>query len=177
MSFSLKLLDQYWIDKNPQNTTDLCSHGLISLTVNEVVISDEQDVDWTVSTAALALLRTLNTDFIDSDQYPPLIPHCGQLGMIGCPISISWDVIHLQDTILLKNFYKNPSTNEKHKIIFEGLEILLPKLLYIRKIIQFADAIQYFFKPTPRSFSNDYEQQEHELFWLEFNKLLQKNRP
>ena len=74
--FRIRILDQYWITKDSDNKTDLCSHGLINLKINESTISDESDDDWTISTAGLMLLRTVESDHTDNNIYP-VIQHCG----------------------------------------------------------------------------------------------------
>ena len=113
--FKIRILDQYWITKNPDNRTDLCSHGLIDLRINNICISDETDDDWTISTTGLMLLRTVESDH-DVDGPYPIIPHCGQLGMIGCPISIDWTVEHQGDEIIVKDIKKYPTTDEREVI-------------------------------------------------------------
>jgi len=174
--FKIKILDQYWVDKNPNNKDDLCSHGLLSITADELTITDENDIDWTLSTTGLTLLRTLSNDFISADSSYPIVQHCGQLGMIGCPISLTWDVIHNGELVTLKNFQKLLTTNEKDAIKFGDKEIQLDSTSYIREVVRFADNIKDFFDGHPRTFSDDHYKNDYESFWIEFNKLLDKNR-
>ncbi len=175
-NFEINVLEQYWIDKIPNNVTDLCSHGLLSIKVNDVIITGEHDKDWTLSTAGLTLLRTLNNNFISENNHYPLIQHCGQLGMIGCPIHITWDVFHNEENVVLKNFEKLLTTNENDVISFKNLEITLPIIKYRREVVRFADSIKNFFIKAKKEILDNYTQNEYESFWNEFDRLLENNR-
>ena len=173
--FKIRILDQYWITKNPDNKIDLCSHGLIDLRVNDNCISDETDDDWTINTAGLMLLRTVESDHYVDDTYP-IIPYCGQLGMIGCPISIDWTVEHQDDNVIIKDIKKYPTTDGKEVIEYKGVIVEIGKIQYAREVVRFCDSIKDYFKGKERDFKNDYNKQEWESFWQEFNNLLEKNR-
>ena len=173
--FELKVLDQHWISKNPNDKTDLCSHGQIELRIGDQLISDENDDDWTISTSGLMLLRTLNLDHA-GDGMKPIILHCGMLSMLGCPICIDWSIEHKNDLVIIKNAKKIPSVNEKEVIHFPIGEVKIERVQYIREIIRFCDEIKGFFKDKPRDFSEEYEKNEWINFWSEFDRLLGKNR-
>ncbi|CAN5148409.1 hypothetical protein BH20ACI2_BH20ACI2_25260 [soil metagenome] len=83
---------------------DCCLHGGVYLRIGDVVVSDGNDPDWTVSTAAFNLLKTINQDHTVGEQRP-LIPHCGHTMWIletepdglylgGCDIGIDWNIKH-----------------------------------------------------------------------------------
>jgi len=67
----------------------------VRLTIGgEVIVAPERG-DVTISTSALALLRTLGHDH--SSRQPVaeyLLLHCGQLLMASCPHSVDWSVRH-----------------------------------------------------------------------------------
>ena len=173
--FKIRVLEQYWITKNPDNKTDLCSHGLISLKINDNCISDENDDDWTISTAGLMLLRTVESDHHVNDTYP-IIQHCGQLGMIGCPISIDWTVTHQEGEVIITDIKKYPTTDEKDVVEYKNVIARIEKIKYTREVVRFCDSIKDFFKEKDRDFQDDYDRQKWESFWQEFNKLLEKHR-
>jgi hypothetical protein len=99
----LRSIHLHWLE-NGDPFTDLCVHGGIYLRIGDFVISDGTDLDWTVSTAAFNLLRTLFQDqpLIGRE---PLIPHCGftmwpsnsepdGLYIPNCDIGINWSLKH-----------------------------------------------------------------------------------
>lgn len=174
-NFKIRILDQYWISKDPKDESDLCSHGVIRLEIGNEIISDSSDVDWTVSTAGLMLLRSLNSDHSVEDTYP-MIQHCGQLGMIGCPISIDWSVTHSDNTVTIRDVKKLMSTNSIDSIKFENIDAKIERRKYIREVVRFCDDIRSFTHQTPRNFENDIDRNEWDSFWSEFDKLLEKNR-
>src|SRR5512139_3816193 len=88
--FNIQILNQYWENQEDDNLYDLCSHGEMLLTINGIDVITQQDGEWTLSTSALHLLRSIFSDM--QGENIPMILHCGMLLMIGCPISVSWDV-------------------------------------------------------------------------------------
>ncbi|MBL0743230.1 hypothetical protein [Chryseolinea lacunae] len=171
----INIVDQYWTGKNPDNKTDPCSYGLLSITANDVPIVGEGDERWTISTSGLMLLRTLSNDFASANSRFPLIQHCGQLGMIGCPMHVTWDVFHQGTMVTLKNFQKLLSTDKRDLIHFD-VALELPLVSYVREVVRFADGIKFFFQKQPREFAKDDSTADYESFWQEFNGLLEKNR-
>ncbi|WP_366249168.1 hypothetical protein [Terribacillus aidingensis] len=85
--FNFKIETQYWLSNEEE---DLCSHGEIHLEVDGTVITQAgRGEEWGISESALALLRTLNADYISHPECEEgLILHgCGAMLMSGCPIS------------------------------------------------------------------------------------------
>ena len=173
--FKIRILDQYWISKNPDDRKDLCSHGLIELVIGDVIVSNESDIDWTISTSGLMLLRSINVDHIVDGDYP-IINHCGQLGMIGCPISIDWTIKSNDNEVCIEQVKKYPSTNREDVINFKGVNVRVERKKFIREIVRFCDDIKEFFKGKKREFRSDYDKKEWLNFWSEFDKLLDKHR-
>jgi len=68
-NFKIDIVDHHWIDHDPNNETDKCSHGLFILTIGDTkILTQEDDIDdWTTSTSVLKLLRTIENDFGDKD--------------------------------------------------------------------------------------------------------------
>lgn len=121
--FEIKILKQYWLEPPEE---DLCSHGEIYLNVNGTIITQSGiDEDWGISESALALLRTLDEDYIcDPDNEWGLILHgCGTILMMGCPISIHWTVKQLGDQVMLSDFVKVATTDSQTgSIYYPGLK-------------------------------------------------------
>ena len=74
--FELKIIDLHWI-KNVDDPIDLCAHGQVYLKIGEEILSNEQAGDWTLSAAALLLMRTIKMDYKKGDFGSQLIPCCG----------------------------------------------------------------------------------------------------
>ncbi|WP_053978594.1 hypothetical protein [Mangrovimonas xylaniphaga] len=174
-NFKIKILDQYWIDKNPNNKTDLCSHGLIQLEIGETIIIDELDNDWTLNTAGLMLLRTINNSH-DTNSSFPIIQHCGQLAMLGCPISVDWQVSHKNGNVVISDPRKLLTTDSKDLINYSIGQVNVERKTYIREIVRFCDEIKRFFKDKNRDFTDEYYKSEWSGFWQEFDDLLEKHR-
>jgi hypothetical protein len=99
----------HWME-NGDPFRDLCVHGGIYLRIGELVVSDGTDLDWTVSTAAFNLLRTILEDQ-PLEGREALIPHCGftmwqvssepdGLYIPNCDIGINWSLTHRADEVL-----------------------------------------------------------------------------
>lgn len=76
--FEIKILALHWVQYK-DDPTDLCAHGQIYVRIADEVIADKKDTggDWTLSSTALFLLRTLDRDYTPGDFYSQLVPHCG----------------------------------------------------------------------------------------------------
>lgn len=173
--FKIRILEQYWIDEKAECKTDLCSHGLLYLEIGDQIIANETDGDWTISTAGLMLLRTINTEHTVDENYP-IVQHCGQLGMLGCPISIDWTVIHKGESVIIQDVKKYPSTDKKDVIEYEVSKIDIERKKYIREVVRFCDSIKLFFVNQEKEFISQYEKEEWIGFWSEFDKILEKSR-
>jgi len=168
--FVLELLDQQWVDNKPRNVSDGCSHGRLQLVINGAHIVAEGDGEWTVSTSALRLLRTMFSDHA-SERGGPLILHCGMVMMASCPISVSWDVLHREGLVEIRNVIKVPTTDEATALRFAEADTLLTLVEYGRPILQLADDVARFFSTSrPRRFTDDYERAEFESFIKEFDE-------
>ena len=101
--------DLHWlVDDDPSQ--DLCAHGGVYLKINDAVISEGSDSEWTVSAASYYLLKTAWSDHkpgLDNQ----LIPCCGHsmvktddvedgLVIIGCPNGIDWEIKHVADNVI-----------------------------------------------------------------------------
>ena len=169
--FRLHILRQYWIDSDPNNYTDLCSHGEIYLRINSQEILTEADHDWTISTSTLLLLRTIFHDYNPGDE-SPLILHCGMLLMLSCPISATWSVAHREKKVFISKVRKNPTTNINDTIEFPKASMSLELREYAMPILKCAEEVAKFFrKGKKRKYSNDFDKNDYDKFWKEFNKL------
>ncbi|UNJ81365.1 hypothetical protein LIT32_25295 (plasmid) [Bacillus sp. CMF21] len=175
----IKIENQRWLCNDKE---DLCSHGEIILNVNGTIITQSYiDEEWGISESALALLRTLDKDYIcDPDIEEGLILHgCGTILMMGCPISIHWTVKHIDGQVILSDFVKVTTTNPKTgSIYYPGLEIKLSKNEYTNQVVSFAlQAKKLFDNSKEKLISDDFDKEMYEDFWDEYNQLLKSNSP
>lgn len=172
--FQLRILRQCWIDDDPNNDSDLCSHGQVYLRMNFQEILTELDGYWTVSTSALLLLRTLFQDY-DLNDESALILCCGQLMMASCPISVGWRVIHRDKKLFIDRIRKSPTTNVSDTIEFPEASIELELREYAAPILKCAeDVVDFFQESKKRKLIDAYDKKEYEKFWEEFTKLKTK---
>lgn len=167
--FELEIVKQYWINDDLEDKYDLCSHGLVYLKIGNNVITDEYDVDWTISTAGLILLRSLKLG-LDHKNDPPVFQCCGQLSFCGCPISISWDLELINGKVKISNIYKLVTTNEKDIKYFDT-DVILEYDQYKRSVFRFCNKIKNYFADKECEFENIEDKLEYEEFWKEFNRL------
>ncbi|MFB7141268.1 hypothetical protein ACFCYN_16585 [Gottfriedia sp. NPDC056225] len=172
--FEIKVSKQNWVCSQEE---DLCSHGEIYLNVNGTIITQPGlEEEWGISESALALLRTLNKDYIcDPNNEEGLILHgCGTILMNSCPISIHWTVQHLGDQVLLSNFVKVITTNPlTGSIYYRGLQVTISSKEYKELIVSFAIQAKKLFEDSQeKRIDDDFDKEMYKRFWDEFNELL-----
>lgn len=171
--FEIKIIDQYWIEKDLNDPNDLCSHGLIQLNINGMTISDDKDDDWTIATSGLQLLRSVKFGHKKNiDQ--PMILHCGYLDMINCTIGIDWNVERTDRGYFLSDFTKCPTNSFAEETKYDGLQANVKSQDYITEIINFCNEIKGFYKDKPRIFEEDFDEIEWNNFWNEFYEIYEQ---
>jgi hypothetical protein len=171
--FEIEINGQRWITDEPESVrNDLCSHGDIRLVIGgRVIASGDGRGDYTISTSALALLRTLDRDYSsDPAADNQLILHCGTLLMTSCPIGIYWSVTHVGGRVRLTN----PALCEEIGSIrdFPGLSVDLAEAVYRRQIVAFAQKAKQPFVGIEKVFHEDWEHDLYEEFWREYDARL-----
>ena len=180
-NFELKILSQHWIkDDGVYDKNDICSHGELFLKIGGEVLSDSASGSWSLSTAALFLLRTLDRDCQINDFTNYLIPCCGHTMMflekgdefattLGCIHGIDWTVKHKDGMVEL--------TTER------GNKTSLPFDFYKNKILDFVNEVEAFYgdpnEKTPyeknKNNNDGYETPAvFAAFWREWRFLKQK---
>lgn len=172
--FLIKIENQRWLTNKEE---DLCSHGEIYLNINGIVITQSGiNEEWGISESALALLRTLDRDYIcDLDNGEGLILHgCGAILMMGCPISIHWTVKHIDNQVILSNFVKVATTNPKTgSVYYTGCEIRLDSNEYKNQVLSYAiQAKDLFDNSSEKQITDEFDKKMYEDFWEEYNQLI-----
>jgi hypothetical protein len=174
MSFELAITSQGWLEAPDWDAAreDLCSHGDLRLVIGgRVIAPGDGSGDYAISTSALALLRTLESDHGRGARVVPtsLVMHCGGLLMISCPYGIDWSVSHRGARVLLGDVVKNETER------FAGLAVDLAEDEYRRAIVAFAERATEPFagveKVLDESTRGDYE-----AFWREYDERLGRAR-
>lgn len=165
--FELRLLGLHWLDTLPAEE-DRCAHGPVLARLGERVLSDDT-TNWTVSAAALFLLRTLTSDH--TAEHPvgdQLLPCCGftmwpdatsdNVLILGCPSGVDWWVEHRDQQVQLT--------------VPGGDAVRLPFAAYRAQVLAFADAVEAFYqRSAPKKVPADAEDAEgYELFWTEWHR-------
>jgi len=170
--FEIKILDLHWI-RNIDDGNDLCVHGHLYLKIGNQVISDKEMGDWTLSSTALSLLRTIDHNYERGMHGNQLLPHCGHFFIPddkeetvivqGCDTGIDWKITHMDDS-KVKHALEN------------GDMIVIDKEIYKTIVLNFADQVEQFFKDSkPRNIpEDDFEKKGYLTFWREWRSLRDK---
>ena len=172
--FELEIVSQGWLDEpsadwDPERD-DLCSHGDIRLVIGgRVIAAGDGSGDYAISTSALALLRTLESDHGLGPRVAPtaLVMHCGGLSMITCPYGIDWAVSHRDGRVFLSDVV----VNETERL--EGLAADLSEDEYRRAIVAFAEVAKEPFAGIEKSLDES-TRAEYEAFWREYDERLDR---
>lgn len=156
----LKATNLHWLEGSDPSE-NCCLHGGIYLKIGSTVLSDGNDADWTVSTTALNLLRTIKQNHaMDTGQ--PLIPHCGHTmwlvegepdGMYlgGCDIGIDWTIEHEGETVF-------------HKLKGKTY-VVTNNEVWRRTVCRFSDEVhEYFMTSWPKSIADEENRKGFEFF-------------
>ncbi|MEK3732016.1 MULTISPECIES: hypothetical protein [Paenibacillus] len=170
--FELKIVHQHFLT---QELEEPCSHGPIYLKVNDVMISSEDDGDWVINEAALALMRTVRYGFPNPLAAPPryypegikeetLINCCGAY-MLFCSSYIKWNVTLNGDEVTLSHFVKNDHVD------YRDLAVTLPLAEYATIVYAFAEQASDFYigKDVDAGGMELFEGQ-YGQFWQEFEE-------
>ena len=138
--FEIEVLEQKWISDDAERS-DLCSHGKLRLIIaDENILSDESNLDWTLNTSALRLLRTIESNHIAKKDFE-LILHCGGLLMMNCPIGVYFDLEHNGNKVKVSNIKKQFGVGEADSKLYSGIEVVLDKTSYAKEVIKFAGQV------------------------------------
>jgi hypothetical protein len=166
--FRVELLSIDWLATLPEEE-DRCAHGKVLVVLGDTVLSDAQSSEWTVSAAALCLLRTLTGNHtLKAPVGDQLLPCCGftmlpspindDVFICGCPNGVDWWVEHEQGAVRLT------APN--------GTSVLLPSAQYQKQVLGFADAVeQYYQRSKPKTIPADADDAAgYALFWTEWHR-------
>lgn len=167
--FELDLLRQYWVNEDPDNQTDYCSHGEIFLKIGQIEILNKENGSWTVASAALRLLKSSLFGY-DGENDLPIIACCGYLLSAGCPNYVTWNAKIKSDIILISRLEYSENSSNGQKVFDKEFNIGLKN--YSKQILSFARRVKRFYHESkPRTFEFKYEMEEFDSYWDQFEKL------
>jgi hypothetical protein len=157
----------HWLNQEVEDPADLCAHSPIELTVGGVALVQPSDGDWTVSAAALYLLRTLSGPHTaESRLGDHLFPCCGftmydvdepDVVIIGCLTGMDFDVIREDVQVRLTS-----ADDHVHRA---------PFLEWRDAVCAFADAVKDFYdRSAPRQPSTHEDERGLRTFWREWER-------
>ncbi len=177
--FEIEITSQGWITDTAESArSDLCSHGEIRLVIGgQLIVPGDESFDYTISTSALSLLRTLESSHSPAapvaDQ---LVMHCGGLLMSSCPIGVDWSVTHVDRRVRLHDVVRVDDVTDRGGTRFLGLEAELAEEEYGRRVVAFAAKAQELFAGVEKEFGeDDYERDLYPPFWEEYDRLLERH--
>lgn len=167
-----------WITGKQDDPDDQCCHGLFSLTVNGTKFVSTNDGEWTLTIAALHLLRTLNDNHLPESRVTHgfLIPCCGMdvyftkeaeadlerkypVVSIGCPTGIDVWVKHTGNQVQLRIDKKVGTISYKE---------------WVTAVFRFTDQIlEFYAKNSPKSIIEEPKLREG---WSELWKEITRRR-
>ena len=171
--FEIQIVRQGWLDAGGSGPEfDLCSHGEIRLVIGGYSVAPGPVLEqYTISTSALALLRTLESNHA-AGQGEQLILHCGMLLMTSCPIGIDWSVTHLGGRVRLHEVVRYDGLTDADAVCFGDLVVELAEDDYRRRIAAFAEEAKKPFLEVTKTPAADFDQQLYDGFWHEYETRL-----
>ena len=166
---TLSLHQPHWIKDEGDDPNDQCAHGYVEFSVNGETLVDVDDGEWTVSAAALFLLRTATQNHSPNDSVAEgnfLIPCCGfniwpsekskfPFFIPGCNIGIDPKIEHID--------------REVH-ITLDDRSVSVPELEWIRAVVSFAEQVEAFYSSSEKKveLEDDFDREGWNFFWSDF---------
>jgi len=167
-TLDLRIIDLHWI-KNEDDPNDLCAHGHVYLKIGNEIVSDKETGDWTLSSTALSLLRSIEKDYKKNNYDNQLLPCCGHFFIAddqeetvtvqGCDTGIDWTITHINGTV--------------EHVTDKGEKGVIEKEKYKKLIFDFADKVEFFYKESrPKEIPTDnFDKKGYLTFWKEWRRL------
>lgn len=165
---SLRPTNLHWIKGTADDPTDLCAHSGVEFQIDGDLLVQESDGDWTVSAAAVHLLRTLSQPHLKREPLAEhLFPHCGH-GMfdvvgqddvliLGCNLGVDFEVVQVGAAYSL-----TAADGRRHRIAASD---------WRRAVCEFSDAVQAFYAASsPKQPSDDADRKGFQKFLSEWSQ-------
>ena len=163
----LRAVEAGWLPGRPDDGSDQCAHGTVSLTVGDQTLVDPSDGEFTLSAAGLYLLRTLGDDHRAGDALTDgnfLVPCCGhtvfesagRCVVLGCPSGVDVSVTTDGETVTLAR---------------EGRTAALTRSRWREAVLAFVEQVEAVYsRSVPRAAPSDAaDAAGWRLFWEEWH--------
>lgn len=159
--------NMFWLGGEEGYERDLCAHGNIYFEVNGHTLVDETYEEFTVSAAALFMLRILEKDYIKEDMsYNKIFPHCGHsmfveesgnVLILGCNLGIDFDVLHRRNKVI---------------IVFKDKKYRVSEKEWREAVLHFSDLVKAYYNACPPKIvgGDENEKAGYELFLAEWDR-------
>lgn len=108
----LRPTNLHWLDGSTDNPRDICAHSGVEFRIDGEQLVQGSDGDWTVSAAALYLLRTLSRPHTKAAPVGEhLFPCCGRgfyedenkddVVLVGCNRGIDFEILRVSDDVII----------------------------------------------------------------------------
>jgi hypothetical protein len=162
--------DLCWIKGSLDDSADQCAHAHVEFHVNGTTFLSPKDGEWTVSAAALYLLRTITLDHSESNPIAEgnfLFPCCAfnawpiqerfKVVCIGCTHGIDINITHSGDSVVIES--------DKGKELVSEFEWRDAVLAFVKQVREFYD------RSSPKDNLNDeFDREGWVRFWSEWNE-------
>lgn len=165
-----------WIKGAKDDPNDQCAHGRVDFRINNTQFVKPEDGVWTVSMAALYLLRTLTEDHLVDNpvaEMNSLFPCCGfnvwplgtrfKVMAAGCATGVNPEVLHSGETVTVRSDLGSET---------------VPIAEWRTSVMSFADSVRAFYKVcTPKSeIQDEVDRQGWRDFWEEWAERTDRER-
>ena len=156
-----------WINGSLDDATDLCAHSSIDFRIGDTVLVKPSDGDWTVSAAALYLLRTLTQPHTKQQPITEfLFPCCGNgifevegrddVQIVGCNSGIDFEVLCIDDEVILTDR--------------DGTQFKVALSEWRRAVCNFSDSVRAFYSASsPKEPEDIWERRSFPKFLAEWS--------
>jgi hypothetical protein len=164
----LRPTNLHWIDGSLDDTADLCAHSAVDFRIGDSVLVKPSDGDWTVSAAALYLLRTLSQPHTKQQPMTEfLFPCCGNgifevegqddVQILGCNSGIDFEVLRVEDEVILTDK--------------GGTQFQVALSEWRRAVCNFSDSVRAFYSAcSPKEPEDDWERRSFHKFLAEWSR-------
>jgi|KBSSwiStaDraftv2_1062776.scaffolds.fasta_scaffold2003027_1 hypothetical protein len=163
---TLRPTSLHWLNEALDDPADLCAHSGVEFVIDGDVLIQQNDGNWTVSAAALYLLRTLSQPHRRNLQEQKLFPCCGHglfeieghdVLILGCPNGIDFDVVQTKGEVVVTTV--------------DGREHWLAAPDWRQAVCAFSDAVRAFYvASSPKRPADDVDKQGYAKFMSEWTR-------
>ena len=165
---SLRPTNLHWINGPADDPADLCAHSPVEFRIDADALLQPSDGDWTVSAAAVYLLRILSQPHTKRTPVAQhLFPHCGHgifavegqddVLITGCNSGIDFEVVHVEKDVVV-----TAADGRVHRIAATDWK---------KAVCEFSDAVRAFYAASsPKEPTDEFDQQSFHKFLSEWSR-------